>query len=786
MYAAADTVTAFSPSTLGRVPRANGGMDSGLVAIDATDSGRAGGYHHLPTVSLDSTTASGSSLRCNHHPLGATDGARAPIDVITTGRQSEAEIIAPLGSNESHHALTSPALSKSTCNTATGAGSGPRAVDFNNDSADGYALPGDGGLPLRPRSFSNSANCGTGSGITRLIDLTSRATPQLLSTHVPWDTEVVRATHSQLSTIPPIFFFQSRHSHLQILDLSHNNLNELPEAVARLYHLRRLHLQDNQLSRLPDALSTLRYLEVLTVSKNRIEALGDFVGRLERLEVLDVSDNKLTTVPTSLGFLAHTLAVLLVNGNPFDKETAQLLRPIITKSAKQNNTIFRKLWRRRYTIDKHMPTALAGASHRQLASPTPDAGHRPSSSDDRPRIGTRISVGSHSLDLPVFTGTPPATDQRALAGDVKDAAWLADQQRYHSPAEIFAVDNLPPVPLSRTLTQADCTPENLLAMGEIEVIDSSGSSRSRRRPALRIEVLPRDSQGSGATEDSGDRASACSSMPSPITAAASMVASSNSSGRLPNPSLRSPSHRRHRDSNASTNTNNSNSTSSGYSSQLPRPPQHQRPELAAILYTLRDMWDCSPQHTEEDQVTLLMRYASNNRIMDERDVQRIDITEHVRKAKCNPERRQRAVQEIIMSEYNYTGTLRDLIECYLVPMRKKGIVDEHELGILFGNVETIYAFHANHFHQALLESVKGRSSRSAESQHLTAGADDTRIGQVFIKFGPILRLYSNYANNYPLATQLLRKLETKREYSRFLKTIDSSQYSNKRTSDLRS
>ncbi len=63
---------------------------------------------------------------------------------------------------------------------------------------------------------------------------------------------------------------------LEVLDLSYNQLRELPESLGQLPRLRRLLLNDNQLRALPASLTRLEQLEVLQVRENPLEHLPDF------------------------------------------------------------------------------------------------------------------------------------------------------------------------------------------------------------------------------------------------------------------------------------------------------------------------------------------------------------------------------------------------------------------------------------------------------------------------------------------------------------------------------
>lgn len=132
-------------------------------------------------------------------------------------------------------------------------------------------------------------------------------------------------------------------THLQVLDLSNNNLNQeipswlsnlsttlvqldfhnnffhgaIPQIISRLLNIKRLDLQGNELSEsLPDSLGQLTHLEVLDLSNNTIICpIPSSFANLSSLKTLNLAHNKLNgTIPKSFGFLKN-LQVLNLGAN---------------------------------------------------------------------------------------------------------------------------------------------------------------------------------------------------------------------------------------------------------------------------------------------------------------------------------------------------------------------------------------------------------------------------------------------------------------------------------------
>lgn len=109
---------------------------------------------------------------------------------------------------------------------------------------------------------------------------------------------------------------------LEILDLSHNQLSDLPADLHRLTHLRVLFCSNNLFTHLPECLGRCESLEMigfkhnqivdvpaaslpaitrwLILTDNRIENLPDRIGQLPRLQKLALAGNRLTHLPDSI------------------------------------------------------------------------------------------------------------------------------------------------------------------------------------------------------------------------------------------------------------------------------------------------------------------------------------------------------------------------------------------------------------------------------------------------------------------------------------------------------
>ncbi|NWX71720.1 LRCH1 protein, partial [Alca torda] len=89
---------------------------------------------------------------------------------------------------------------------------------------------------------------------------------------------------------------------LETLNLYHNCIKIIPDAIVNLQMLTYLNLSRNQLSSLPACLCGLP-LKVLIASNNKLGTLPEEIGQLKQLMELDVSCNEITALPQQIGQL---------------------------------------------------------------------------------------------------------------------------------------------------------------------------------------------------------------------------------------------------------------------------------------------------------------------------------------------------------------------------------------------------------------------------------------------------------------------------------------------------
>ena len=97
------------------------------------------------------------------------------------------------------------------------------------------------------------------------------------------------------------------------LSLAYNKLTQLPGEIGQLTQLTTLYLQNNNLTQVPVELGQLAQLTTLYLCNNKLTHLPVEIGQLAQLTILYLSNNNLTQVPVELGQLAQLITLNLCN-----------------------------------------------------------------------------------------------------------------------------------------------------------------------------------------------------------------------------------------------------------------------------------------------------------------------------------------------------------------------------------------------------------------------------------------------------------------------------------------
>lgn len=137
------------------------------------------------------------------------------------------------------------------------------------------------------------------SGALSLSGRKLKELPRTSQSHDLSDTVQADLSKNRLTEVPmEVCHFVS----LEALNLYHNCIKCIPDAIGNLQMLTYLNVGRNQLSSLPACLCGLP-LKVLIASNNKLGCLPEEIDQLQRLMELDVSCNEITLLPRQIGRL---------------------------------------------------------------------------------------------------------------------------------------------------------------------------------------------------------------------------------------------------------------------------------------------------------------------------------------------------------------------------------------------------------------------------------------------------------------------------------------------------
>ncbi|XP_077165256.1 leucine-rich repeat and calponin homology domain-containing protein 2 isoform X3 [Paroedura picta] len=121
-----------------------------------------------------------------------------------------------------------------------------------------------------------------------------------------------------LSTLPKYLFDLP----LKVLVVSNNKLVSVPEEIGKLRDLMELDISCNEIQVLPQQIGKLQSLRELNLRRNNLHILPDELGDLPLVK-LDFSCNKITEIPVCYRKLRH-LQVIILDNNPMQIPPAQV------------------------------------------------------------------------------------------------------------------------------------------------------------------------------------------------------------------------------------------------------------------------------------------------------------------------------------------------------------------------------------------------------------------------------------------------------------------------------
>lgn len=112
---------------------------------------------------------------------------------------------------------------------------------------------------------------------------------------------------------------------LEILTISSNQLQNLPQSMSNLVKLKYLHMANNNFKQFPEIVCQILSLNFLDLSANKLEHLPDSLGNLTNLKSLLLFENCIKNVPKTIGELIN-LETLWLGNNKITKLPIQIIK----------------------------------------------------------------------------------------------------------------------------------------------------------------------------------------------------------------------------------------------------------------------------------------------------------------------------------------------------------------------------------------------------------------------------------------------------------------------------
>jgi len=160
-----------------------------------------------------------------------------------------------------------------------------------------------------------------------------------------WQKEELDLSNNQLIEIPELI---GNLTNLTMLGLISNQLTRIPESISNLTNLKNLALLDNQLIEIPESIGNLTNLLKLSLDKNKLTILPESLGNLTALKELYLDDNQLTEIPESVRNMPNLKIIGL------DKQFTQSKIKPKMKTYQQKILFGSPGTGKSYQIDKHI------------------------------------------------------------------------------------------------------------------------------------------------------------------------------------------------------------------------------------------------------------------------------------------------------------------------------------------------------------------------------------------------------------------------------------------------
>ncbi|KAG5875327.1 hypothetical protein JTB14_018735 [Gonioctena quinquepunctata] len=131
------------------------------------------------------------------------------------------------------------------------------------------------------------------------------------------ENENLDLSNCQLMQVPDAVYHLMRHTELKTCDLSDNVITKIPPKFAAKFNLvSDLNMSHNQLSNLPDECQDMGYLERMDISHNTFISLPNCIFKIPKLRTLNASNNHIVDIDVDYLRESPCLETIDLTNNP--------------------------------------------------------------------------------------------------------------------------------------------------------------------------------------------------------------------------------------------------------------------------------------------------------------------------------------------------------------------------------------------------------------------------------------------------------------------------------------
>ncbi len=111
--------------------------------------------------------------------------------------------------------------------------------------------------------------------------------------------------HAQITRDLKTKTYTIENGRINAINLSEQQLTEIPPQIYQLDQLQELYIQRNQITTIPDEIIRLKELKKIDLSQNRIKKMNKNIEKLTELQELNLNNNRLTEISYSITNLSQ-------------------------------------------------------------------------------------------------------------------------------------------------------------------------------------------------------------------------------------------------------------------------------------------------------------------------------------------------------------------------------------------------------------------------------------------------------------------------------------------------